>query len=158
MNAVKIIDTLLGLIPQNMLTGELKTHIAVLKRKADVIEDVGSYERGQIVHFNPDAKNVIQIRAKVLRCHGTSNGKVFYELALSFVDGQGVETFAETVPIRDVSPSYVRGISADDEAAAQNRTIQHLDIGNSYPTEAASAIKNMMEGSASDATFALPPN
>lgn len=149
MNAIRIIDDLMASIREPSIPGELLTRITVLKRESDVIEDVGSYERGQIVHFNPDTKNVTKIRAKVVRCYGTSKGKVFYNLALSFIDGQGVETFAETVPIRDVSPSYVRGISAEDEEAAMNRMIQHLDIGNSYPTEAGEALKSIMESSAS---------
>lgn len=141
--AISIINDLLASIREPSIPGELMARITAFKREADIVEDVGSYERGQIVNFNPDARQFMNYRAKVMRAYGTANGKVFYDLALSFVDGHGVETFAETVPIRDVSPAYVHGLSQHGIQTANEKDIPHLNFDTA-------------QQAGKDTTFSLP--
>lgn len=103
-NAVKLVRELDSMIPH---VEGMSLRVSNFLREHDYVEGVGSHEVESIVYFDPLCGKGPRILAKVLASYGTWDGKVFYDIALSYSEGK---TFAESVPLRDVVPSMIRSI------------------------------------------------
>jgi hypothetical protein len=105
----------------------LSLRVTEFIRNNDLVEGVGSHEEGSIVYFDPSCKGECAIHAKVMASYGTHDGRVLYDLALSYTGG---ETFAETVPLRDVVPSMVRALGEANASGVVPKVLT-LDVPES---------------------------
>lgn len=162
----QMVRQLLQLIPH----AERGEHKALIKqaeafvKENDVLEEMGTHQVNTVVHFCPEG--AARFRAKVMRAYGTPNGKVFYDVALAHVDKDGVESFAEKMPIRDVSPYYIftafdqersKDVGTDPQAV---RRVFSLDTGNVAPEVAVAKVQEIFDRNdegAGDKSFALAP-
>lgn len=85
----------------------LSLRVTEFIRNNELVEGVGSHEEGSIVYFDPSCAGISAQHAKIMASYGTHDGRVLYDVALSYNNG---ESFAETVPLRDVAPSMIRSI------------------------------------------------
>lgn len=85
----------------------LGVRISEYLRRNDFVEGVGIFQAEDEVFFDPSCDGSMAIHAKVIASYGTSDGRVLYDIAVSF---NGGETYAETIPFRDVVPAFIRAI------------------------------------------------
>lgn len=85
----------------------LGVRVSEFLRTYDYVEGVGVHEVGSAVFFDPSCAGKMLQYAKIIASYGTADGRVLYDVALSFNEG---DSYVESTPLRDVVPSFIRGI------------------------------------------------
>jgi hypothetical protein len=101
---VILIDELSRVLPSD---DPLRKRARRFLREHDYVEGVGVYEVGDTVFFDPSSGGKLAIHAKVLANYGLADGRVLYDLAVSF---DGGNTFLESIPMRDIVPAFIRSL------------------------------------------------
>jgi hypothetical protein len=118
--AVKLIRDLDEALPH--IEG-LSKRVTEFLRVHDYVENVGIFEVDSVVYFDPSCNGSMAQHAKVVANYGTADGRVLYDIALSFTQGA---TFATSIPLRDVVPAFIRGI---DEATQKGVVPKEIHEG-----------------------------
>ena len=107
--AHSLITHLRDLAAPNTMTSELRKRVADFLHKIDTISEVGIYKVSDPVYFDPQCLGKNFIPAKIVASYCTSDGRVLYDLAIRFGRNEdGTPRYAETMPVRDVVPSFIR--------------------------------------------------
>lgn len=115
----------------------LGVRVSEFLRQYDYVEGVGVHEVGSEVFFDSSCCGKLLHHAKIIASYGTADGRVLYDVALSYNNGS---TYAESTPLRDVVPAFIRGI---EEATKQGLVpkVFTLDVAEGDSASAVSHVQ-----------------
>lgn len=122
--AYSLLAHLRDLAAPNTMTWELRQRVDKFMKRIDTVSEIGIHIAGDLIYFDPQCLSKNLIPAKIVASYATADGRVLYDIAVRFgFNEDGSPRFAETTPLRDVVPSFIRSKEEGDILLKQQAEI-----------------------------------